>query len=100
MFAHIAFDHSGLRKLNMICDQTPGLIFHDTELGDDDVVRKYYDQDSVKSLFKQMGDVPYLMTVGLRLKSHIGRPFEYTLPSLSLTQLSALHNGEEGNTRA
>ena len=47
------------------------LIFHNTELGIDDVVRKYYDKDSVERAFKQIKGVLDLRPVRVWLKSHI-----------------------------
>jgi Transposase len=47
------------------------LIFHNTELGIDDVVRKYYDKNSVERAFKQMKGVLDLRPVRVWLKSHI-----------------------------
>ena len=47
------------------------LIFHNTDLGINDVVRKYYDKDSVERAFKQMKGVLDLRPVRVWLKSHI-----------------------------
>ncbi len=47
------------------------LIFHNTDLGMDEVVRKYYDKDSVERAFKQMKGVLDLRPVRVWLTSHI-----------------------------
>ena len=47
------------------------LIFHNTDLGIDNVVRKYYDKDSVERAFKQMKGILDLRPVRVWLKSHI-----------------------------
>jgi transposase len=47
------------------------LIFHNTDLGVGDVVRKYYDKDSVERAFKQMKGVLDLRPVRVWLKSHV-----------------------------
>ncbi len=47
------------------------LIFHNTDLGMDEVVRKYYDKDSVERAFKQIKGVPDLRPARVWLKSHI-----------------------------
>jgi transposase len=47
------------------------LIFHNTDLGIDDVVKKYYDKDSVERAFKQMKGILDLRPVRVWLKSHI-----------------------------
>ena len=47
------------------------LIFHNTDLCINDVVRKYYDKDSVERAFKQMKGVLDLRPVRVWLKSHI-----------------------------
>ena len=47
------------------------LIFHNTYLGVEDVVRKYYDKYSVEKAFKQMKGVLDLRPVRVWLKSHI-----------------------------
>lgn len=47
------------------------IIFHNTGLGTDEVVRKYYDKDSVERAFKQMKGVLDLRPVRVWLKSHI-----------------------------
>jgi hypothetical protein len=47
------------------------LIFHNTDLGMDEVVRKYYDKDSVERAFKQIKGVLDLRPARVWLKSHI-----------------------------
>ena len=47
------------------------LIFHNTDLGMDEVVRKYYDKDSVERAFKQMKGILDLRPVRVWMKSHI-----------------------------
>ena len=47
------------------------LIFHNTDLGIDEVVRKYYDKDSVERAFKQIRGVLDLRPVRVWLRSHI-----------------------------
>ena len=47
------------------------LIFHNTDLPIEEVVRKYYDKDSVERAFKQMKGVLDLRPVRVWLKSHI-----------------------------
>jgi hypothetical protein len=47
------------------------LIFHNTDLDINDVVRKYYDKDSVERAFKQMKGILDLRPVRVWLKSHI-----------------------------
>ncbi|MCL5782392.1 MAG: hypothetical protein M1476_00560, partial [Candidatus Thermoplasmatota archaeon] len=49
-------DHYYEHSSNEDIAKYPGysLIFHNTDLGIDDVVRKYYDKDSVERAFKQM----------------------------------------------
>ena len=46
-------------------------IYHNTDLGIDEVVRKYYDKDSVERAFKQMKGVLDLRPVRVWLSSHI-----------------------------
>lgn len=47
------------------------IIFHNTDLGIEEVVRKYYDKDSVERAFKQIKGVLDLRPVRVWLKSHI-----------------------------
>ena len=47
------------------------LIFHNTDLGIDNVVRKYYDKDSVERAFEQMKGILDLRPVRVWLKSHM-----------------------------
>ena len=47
------------------------LIFHNTDLGIDNVVKKYYDKDSVERAFKQMNRILDLRPVMVWLKSHM-----------------------------
>ena len=47
------------------------LIFHNTDLSTVEIVRKYYDRDSVERAFKQIKGVPDLRPVRALLKSHI-----------------------------
>jgi transposase len=51
--------------------EEPSLYFHIHDLGIDDVVRKYYDKDSLERAFRQMKGVFDLRPVKVRLKSHI-----------------------------
>ncbi len=47
------------------------LIYHNTSLSQEDVVKKYYDKDSVERAFKQVKGVPGLRPVRVWLRSHI-----------------------------
>ncbi len=47
------------------------LIYHNTDLTTQEVVRKYYDKDSVERAFKQLKGVLDLRSVRMWLKSHI-----------------------------
>ncbi len=47
------------------------LIYHNTSLSEEEVVKKYYDKDSVERAFKQMKGVLDLRPVRVWLKSHI-----------------------------
>ena len=51
--------------------EEPSLYFHIHDIGIDDVVRKYYDKDSLERAFRQMKGVFDLRPVKVRLKSHI-----------------------------
>ena len=51
--------------------EEPSLYFHIHDIGIDDVVRKYYDKDSLERAFRQMKGVFDLRPVKVRLKPHI-----------------------------
>ncbi len=60
------------------------LIFHNWDLGIDNVLRKYYDKDSVERAFKQMKGVLDLRPVRVLLKPYIEGHVKICYPAYSI----------------